>query len=114
MLIETLRFFGIHGGRRRERRNDWPVTGVWVGDEKIAAIGIKVDARMITNHGFALNVNTDLNYFEKIIPCGIQDKAVTSMATLLGHSVPMEQVTHHVMTAFSEIFDFELITKHAA
>lgn len=114
MLIGTLSVFGIQGSKRRVRRNGLPITGVWVGDEKIAAIGIKVDTHMVTNHGFALNVNTDLSYFEKIIPCGIHDKAVTSMASLLGHTVPMKQVTHHVMTAFSEIFDCELITKHAA
>lgn len=100
-LIRTLHDFGLEG--RREPK----YTGVWIGEEKIAAIGIKA-SRWVTMHGFALNVNTDLTPFRWIIPCGIQEKGVTSMQQLLGHSVPMEQVTQSVMERFSEVFELRL------
>lgn len=100
-LIRTLHDFGLEG--RREPK----YTGVWIGEEKIAAIGIKA-SRWVTMHGFALNVNTDLTPFRWIIPCGIQEKGVTSMRQLLGHSVPMEQVTQSVMERFSEVFELRL------
>lgn len=79
-------------------------SGVWVGDEKICAIGVKVDAGGITSHGFALNVNTDLSYFDHIIPCGITDKGVTSLAKILGRRVSMRRVQNVVVARLAERF----------
>ncbi|MDQ6884458.1 MAG: lipoyl(octanoyl) transferase LipB [Candidatus Dormibacteraeota bacterium] len=84
-LIEVLEQFAISAGRMPE------YTGVWIGEEKIAAIGVKL-ARGITTHGFALNVTTDLELFRHILPCGIPDKGVTSMERQLGHAPPMVAV----------------------
>ncbi len=67
------------------------LTGIWADDRKLGAIGIHV-SRGITTHGFALNVNTDLSMFNGIVPCGIVDRGVTSLAEILGHEVPMEDV----------------------
>ena len=77
VLIRTARDYGIDAGRVEG------LTGVWVGREKLAAIGVRI-ARWITSHGFALNVTTDLDYFNLIVPCGIADRGVTSLARLLG------------------------------
>ena len=88
-LIDVCKEFGINAERYCER------SGVWVrddqGDRKIAAIGIRV-ARGVTMHGFALNVDPDLNYFERIIPCGIADAQVTSMLKELGRKITTEEV----------------------
>ena len=88
-LIDVCKEFGINAERYCER------SGVWVrddqGDRKIAAIGIRV-ARGVTMHGFALNVDPDLNYFERIIPCGIADAQVTSMSKELGRKITTDEV----------------------
>jgi lipoyl synthase len=78
-------------------------TGVWVGDEKIAAIGVRV-ARGRTRHGFALNVDPDLTMFEHIVPCGIHDRGVTSMARVLGRAPDMREVADRVVARFAEAF----------
>jgi len=78
VLIRALASFGIGAGRKEG------LTGVWVGDEKIAAIGVRVSSGWITSHGFALNVNTDLSFFGSIVPCGITQYGVTSMERVLG------------------------------
>jgi lipoyl(octanoyl) transferase len=78
-------------------------TGVWIGDRKIAAIGIKVSGG-VTTHGFALNVSTDLSLFTHILACGIPDKGVTSMALELGAAPPMVAVEEAVIARFSERF----------
>jgi lipoyl(octanoyl) transferase len=80
------------------------LTGVWVGGSKLAAIGVRI-ARWITSHGFALNVTTDLEYFKMIVPCGIADRGVTSLAALLGRPVPTGDVEERVVRHFEEIFE---------
>ncbi len=100
-LIRTLAEFGIEAGRQQG------LTGVWIGDEKVAAIGIKV-SRWVTMHGFALNVTTDLRYFDYIVPCGIPDKKVTSMERLLGRSLPLEEVAATFTRVFGEVFHLRL------
>jgi lipoate-protein ligase B len=74
---------------------------------KIAAIGVKVDARGVTRHGFALNVNPDMSYWDGIVACGLAGYPVTSLAELLGEAPPMDQVAGEVMRAFAQVFDYE-------
>jgi lipoate-protein ligase B len=87
------------------------LTGVWVetprGPEKICAIGVRVNVRAVTKHGFALNVNTDLTYFTGIIPCGIHDKGVTSLAALLGAPVDESAVTEAILRHFARVFAYD-------
>ncbi|NNJ51614.1 MAG: lipoyl(octanoyl) transferase LipB [Ignavibacteriaceae bacterium] len=86
-------------------------TGVWIEDRKIAAIGIKV-SRWVTMHGFAFNVNTDLNLFNGIIPCGIQDKSVTSLKNELRREINIEEVKEKLIKHFNEIFSYnDVISK---
>jgi lipoyl(octanoyl) transferase len=96
-LIDVVADFGIRAGRLSG------YTGVWIGDRKIAAIGIKV-SQGVTTHGFALNVSTDLSLFTHILACGIPDKGVTSMALELGAAPPMVAVEEAVIARFSERF----------
>ena len=79
------------------------LTGTWVGADKIGAIGIRI-SRWITSHGFALNVTTDLDYFNLIVPCGIPERGVTSIARLLGRSVDQADVEERIAAHFSEVF----------
>jgi lipoate-protein ligase B len=79
------------------------LTGVWVGDAKVAAIGIRV-SRWVTHHGFALNVDTDLSYFDLIVPCGIADRRVTSITELLGRPVDRDEVEDELARAFAHVF----------
>jgi lipoyl(octanoyl) transferase len=97
VIIQTLVKFGISAGREKE------MTGVWVQGEKIAAIGVKV-SRWVTMHGFAFNVNTDLTKFNRIIPCGIFHKGVTSMQRLLGKEVQLVSVQQELVKAFADVF----------
>lgn len=83
-------------------------TGVWLNDKKIAAIGIKV-SRWITMHGFAFNVNTDLNLFSGIIPCGIQDKAVTSLNNELNREIEIKEVKEKLTRNFNDVFGYTRI-----
>jgi lipoyl(octanoyl) transferase len=84
------------------------VTGVWVGgDRKLAAIGVRV-RRGVTTHGLALNVNTDLGWFSEMVPCGIHDKEVTSLARELGHVVDMEEVEDRLADALADHFGLTL------
>ncbi len=96
VLIRSVAGFGITAGRVAG------LTGIWVGQEKLAAIGVRI-SRWVTSHGFALNVNTDLSKFGLIVPCGITDKGVTSMQRLLGKPVPMAEVEDAVVRAFRGI-----------
>jgi lipoate-protein ligase B len=97
VIIRALSQFGITAGREKE------MTGVWVDGEKIAAIGVKV-SRWITMHGFALNVNTDLAKFDRIIPCGIFHKGVTSMQRLLKHDIELQSVQDALIQSFVDVF----------
>ncbi len=101
-LIEALVTFGIRGERAPKR------PGVWVGGEKIAAIGVRV-SRGITSHGFALNVDPDLSWFSHIVPCGLADVTVTSMAQVLGGPPSMREVTDAVVRAFGRVFGIDMI-----
>jgi lipoate-protein ligase B len=96
-LIDVLAGFGITAGRMPG------YTGVWMGDHKIAAIGVKV-SQGVTTHGFALNVSTDLRLFDHILPCGIPDKGVTSMRVQLGRSPSMPEVEDAVVAQFLRRF----------
>jgi lipoyl(octanoyl) transferase len=85
------------------------LTGVWVGDEKVAAIGVRVSASGVSSHGFALNVSTDLRGFAQIVPCGITDRGVTSLEKLLGTAPPLTTVTDDVIASFEEVFDCTIV-----
>lgn len=86
------------------------LTGVWINDAKICAFGIR-SSRWVTMHGFALNVNTNLEYFDNIVPCGISDKAVTSLEKLLGKPVSQEEVKQRIVFHFEKVFDTRIIAK---
>lgn len=101
VLIVALRTFGIEGTRVKG------LSGVWVGEpdreRKIAAIGVRI-SRWITSHGFALNIATNLQHFQLIVPCGIADRGVTSMDVELGRAASMADVEAAVVSAFSSTF----------
>ena len=101
VIIQTLAEYKIKAGRVED------LTGVWVDGAKVAAIGVKV-TRWITMHGFAFNVNTDLSYFENIVPCGITDRPVTSMEKLLGSELDFEEVQNKICEKFQEVFGIDL------
>lgn len=104
VIILTLADYGIRAGRSAGE------TGVWIDadipgrERKICAMGVRC-SRWVTMHGFALNVNTDLQYFNYIIPCGIQNKQVTSLEKELGHAVDIEAVKEKLKASFSKVFD---------
>lgn len=97
VLIGVLSRYGIEG------RHDEEYTGVWVGEEKVAALGVGI-TKWVTFHGFALNVNTDLRYFDMIVPCGISHKRVTSLARLLGRAVDENEVMGIIEEEFLKEF----------
>jgi lipoyl(octanoyl) transferase len=112
-IIKTLAEYGIAAGRING------LTGVWIeGDHpikarKICAFGVRC-SRWVTMHGFAFNVNTDLKYFGNIIPCGIQDKAVTSLEKELGRKVDMDEVKDRMKKHFQEVFNVSLEISHSS
>ena len=101
-LIGALAEYGIAAGRIPK------LTGVWVGERKIAAIGVHI-SRWVTSHGFALNVTTDLSYFQYIVPCGLT-KPVTSMAEL-GAGAGLGEVSRTVAAHFGRVFDCEMVAE---
>ena len=104
VLIKVCADYGLVAGRKEG------LTGVWIEERKICAIGIKI-SRWMTMHGFAFNVNTDLNLFNGIIPCGISDKAVTSLQNELGVQKNLNEVKQRIVKRFSEIFNYSQINK---
>jgi lipoyl(octanoyl) transferase len=106
VFIRTARDYGIEAGRSAG------AAGVWVENDKLAAMGVHL-SRWVTSHGFALNVNTDLRFFEWIVPCGLKGKGVTSFAKLLGHAVEMEAVAARVVEHFGAVFGLEVQTVEA-
>ncbi len=101
LMIRCVADFGIQAHRESG------MTGAWVQREKIGAIGVRV-SRWVTSHGFALNVNTDLKYFEFIVPCGIKQYGVTSLQKILGREVNLEEVHSSLIKHFEEIFKRKL------
>ena len=101
VIIQTCLEFDIKGERIAG------LTGVWVNEEKICAMGLRC-SRWVTMHGFALNVNTDLTYFNHIIPCGIEGKNVTSLEKITGEKVDPDSVKEIILSKFSEIFDVNI------
>ena len=97
IIIDTVSEFGIEAKRIEG------LTGVWVGDEKIAALGVRI-RRWVTMHGFSINVNTDLTFYDGIIPCGIFDHGITSMEQLLCRAQDMEKVKKVVRRKFGYYF----------
>ncbi len=96
VMIQASARFGVSAGRVDG------LTGAWVGGSKIGAIGVRI-SRWITSHGFAFNVNTDLDYFNLIVPCGIRDHGVTSLARETGHPIDMAAVEEAVVEAFQRV-----------
>jgi lipoyl(octanoyl) transferase len=102
VIIRMLSSYGVNG----ERIEGY--TGVWVGGEKICAIGIK-SSRWITMHGFALNVNLDLAPFDRIIPCGIFERGVTSLQHHAGRAVSLDEVSERIVESFGQVFERTMI-----
>ncbi len=100
VIIETLKLFNIKASRKNG------LTGVWVKDEKIGAQGVRM-TKWVTMHGFALNVNTDLRFFNDIIPCGIKDFGVTSIEKIIGKEQDLSQVKEHILISFAKVFNIE-------
>jgi lipoyl(octanoyl) transferase len=98
VVIRVLRDYDIGGWHHPE------YTGVWVGEKKIAAIGVKFSSGWITSHGFALNVSTDLTWFDRITPCGIRGYGITNLERELGHEVPMAEVESKIVEQFRDVF----------
>jgi lipoyl(octanoyl) transferase len=98
VLIRTAARYGIDAGRVAG------YSGVWVGEAKLAAIGVRI-SRWITSHGFALNVTTDLSFFDLIVPCGIAGRGVTSLDRLLGRAPAMDEVADAIVETFAAVFD---------
>ena len=100
VIIETLKLFNIKASRKDG------LTGVWVKDEKIGAQGVRM-SKWVTMHVFALNVNTDLRYFNDIIPCGIKDFGVTSIEKIIGKEQDLSLVKEHILISFAKVFNIK-------
>ena len=99
MITSLLRDYGISA--HRDKANP----GVWIGDEKIAAIGIAVKSSWTTMHGFAFNVNPDLDHYSLIVPCGITNKGVTSLSKLLGTPIAITEVREKLIHHYAQVFN---------
>jgi lipoyl(octanoyl) transferase len=107
IVIRTLADYGIKGDRSSGETGVWLQPGIVGRERKIAAFGVRC-SRWITMHGFAFNVNTDLEYFEGIVPCGIKNKQVTSLARELGRQINLGEVKEKLKIHFEEVFEAEL------
>lgn len=108
VIILTMAEYGLKGDRSKGETGVWLDPDIAGRERKICAMGIRC-SRWITMHGFAFNVNTDLNYFNYIIPCGIQNKQVTSLQKELGYALPMEEVKQKVKANFEKVFDVKIV-----
>jgi lipoyl(octanoyl) transferase len=108
VIILTLAHYGIKGERSQGETGVWIDTGIKIKARKICAMGVRC-SRWVTMHGFALNVNTDLTYFNSIVPCGIPDKQVTSLSKELGADLDMEEVKNIIKINFENVFECKLI-----
>jgi len=108
VIIKTIAEYGITGERSKGETGVWIQPGVHGRERKICAIGVRC-SRWVTMHGFALNVNTDLNYFNYIIPCGIQNKQVTSLQNELGTPLDFEELKQKLRNNFEKIFGVVLV-----
>ena len=107
-LIATAAAYGVEASRVPG------LTGVWVGDAKLAAIGVRIGTGWVTSHGFALNVGRDLQGFDTIVPCGIRDRAVTSLARVLDREMKPEEVAEAAATGVAEALGCEAVWDDAA
>jgi lipoyl(octanoyl) transferase len=98
-LLDTVAAYGLRATRLPG------ATGIWAGEDKLAAIGVRLNAGWITSHGFALNVGSDLAGFATIVPCGIADRGVTSMSRLLGRELDPEQVSGSAAACLAAVFE---------
>lgn len=103
VTIRVCSSYGLKAGRING------LTGVWIGQKKICALGIRC-SRWVTMHGFALNVNTDLSYFNHIVPCGISDKSVSSLSELTGKKMDIDEVKSLILRHFGDVFGVRFIT----
>ncbi len=103
VVMDALSQMGVRSDRMKG------YTGVWTHGRKIAAIGAKIDANRVTQHGFALNVTTDLTFFDRIVPCGIRGRAVTSLAHVAAGPVSVEDAVDSVAAAFSRVFGVRML-----
>ena len=101
VVIRTAKDLGV----KAERRPGF--TGVWAGGEKLASLGVHIN-RWVTSHGFAFNVNTDLSYFEHIVPCGLPEVRMISLEKIAGHKFEMEEVSERVVRRFADVFDISI------
>jgi lipoyl(octanoyl) transferase len=108
VIILTIGEYGIKGDRSKGETGVWIDPGIPGKERKICAMGIRC-SRWITMHGFALNVNTDLSFFNNIIPCGIVNKQVTSIEKELGRKVDFEEVKEKVKRNFEQVFNAKII-----
>jgi lipoyl(octanoyl) transferase len=108
VIILTMAEYGLQGDRSAGETGVWLDPDIKGKERKICAMGIRC-SRWITMHGFAFNVNTDLAYFNYIIPCGIQNKQVTSLEKELGYKVPLNEVKEQVKRNFEKVFDLEIV-----
>jgi len=112
VIIQTLAEYNIKAGRSKGETGVWLDNDIPGRERKICAMGIRC-SRWITMHGFALNVNTDLSYFNNIIPCGIVNKQVTSIEKELGHATDVEEVKEKLKRNFERVFNVTIISAHA-